>query len=154
MQLIQSAALRDQIAEFYNDVIQHNQLRSTFRENSDPFWVAYQRHVTWDHNLEATTSDILLSTHNWETLRADEAFIFSIIGTLRNQLVIEQGRLILVKSRLSFRKSLLTWMTMQVLQQSPGCRHGHFTPCIKRWINGAIRNSTTPEPTRAQKPKV
>ena len=30
----------------------------------------------------------------------------------------------------------------------------YFTPCIRRWINGAIRNSTTPEPTRAQNPKV
>ncbi len=33
-------------------------------------------------------------------------------------------------------------------------RTGHFTPCIKRWINGAIRNSATPAPTSAQKPKV
>ena len=25
----------------------------------------------------------------------------------------------------------------------------HFTPCIHFWISGAIRNSSTPEPTRA-----
>ena len=31
---------------------------------------------------------------------------------------------------------------------------GHFTPCINRWINGATRISATPEPTRAQNPKV
>lgn len=31
---------------------------------------------------------------------------------------------------------------------------GHFTPCIRRWIKGATRNSATPEPTRAQNPKV
>ena len=91
MQLIQSAALRDQIAGFYNDVIQYNQLRSDFKDSTDPFWEGYQRHVTWDYNPEATTSDILLSTYNWETLRADEGFIFRLIGALRNQLVVEQG---------------------------------------------------------------
>jgi hypothetical protein len=33
----------------------------------------------------------LLSTYNWETLRADEGFIFVVIGLLRNQLVAESG---------------------------------------------------------------
>ena len=42
-------------------------------------------------NPEATTSDILLSTYNWKSLRSDESFIFAVIGTLRNQLVAEQG---------------------------------------------------------------
>ena len=30
----------------------------------------------------------------------------------------------------------------------------YFTPCISRWISGAIRNSSTPGITSAQKPKV
>ena len=30
----------------------------------------------------------------------------------------------------------------------------YLTPCIKRLINGATMNSSTPEPTSAQKPKV
>jgi hypothetical protein len=33
----------------------------------------------------------LLSTYDWETLRADEEFIFRIIGLLRNQLVAEES---------------------------------------------------------------
>ena len=32
--------------------------------------------------------------------------------------------------------------------------NAYFTPCISFWISGAIRNSSTPEPIRAQKPKV
>ena len=30
----------------------------------------------------------------------------------------------------------------------------YFTPCISRWISGAIRNSSTPHPSSAQNPKV
>ncbi len=30
----------------------------------------------------------------------------------------------------------------------------HFTPCISLWISGAIRNSSTPKPSRIQKPMV
>ena len=30
----------------------------------------------------------------------------------------------------------------------------YFTPCISFWISGAIRNSSTPAPSSAQKPKV
>ena len=40
---------------------------------------------------------------------------------------------------------------------APACGRGrnrHFTPCISFWISGAIRNSSTPEPTSTQKPKV
>ena len=91
MQLIRSAALRDQIAQFYNAVSRHNQLQQLFAGDSDRFFDAYQRHVIWDYNPEATTSDILLSTYDWETLRADEEFIFRIIGLLRNQLVAEES---------------------------------------------------------------
>lgn len=91
MQLIRSAALRDQIAEFYNAVSRHNRLQEVFAGDSDRFFDTYRRHVIWDFNPEATTSDILLSTYNWETMRADEEFIFRIIGLLRNQLVAEES---------------------------------------------------------------
>lgn len=91
MQLIRSAELRDQIAGFHTDVARHNQLQLGFAGSSDGFWDAYKRHVIWDYNPEAKTSDILLSTYNWETLRADEDFVLEIIGRLRNQLVSEQG---------------------------------------------------------------
>ena len=40
---------------------------------------------------------------------------------------------------------------------APACGRGrnrHFTPCISFWISGAIRNSSTPEPTSTQKPNV
>lgn len=93
MQLIQSAELRDRIAKFHNDVARYNQLQMDFAISSDVYWNVYKRHVTWDYNPESTTSDILLSMFNWETLRADEDFIFAVIGLLRNQLVSEQGLL-------------------------------------------------------------
>ncbi|NIO40055.1 MAG: hypothetical protein GTO41_07600, partial [Burkholderiales bacterium] len=63
----------------------------SFGDGVNRFSDVYRRHVTWDYNPEATTSDILLSTYNWESLRSDEAFIFEIIGLLRNQLLAEQG---------------------------------------------------------------
>jgi len=91
MQLIRSAELRDQVAEFHTDLARYNQLVEGFGDGTIRFWNAYQRHVTWDYNPDSTTSDILLSTYNWEALRTDEGFIFSIIGLLRNQLVAEQG---------------------------------------------------------------
>ena len=95
MQLIRSAALRYQVAEFHTDLASYNELLQSFGDATAPFWSAYQRHVIWDYNPDATTSDILLSTYNWEALRADEAFIFSIIGLLRNQLVAENGLVVL-----------------------------------------------------------
>lgn len=91
MQLIRSAVLRGQIAEFHTNLAFYNQLQHGFRDASVRFFDVYRRHVIWDYNPEATTSDILLSTYNWESLRSDEAFIFEIIGLLRNQLVAEQG---------------------------------------------------------------
>jgi len=91
MQLIRSADIRDQIAGFYTDVTRYNQLLRGFDESSNGFWEIYQRHVTWDYNPESTTTDILLSTFNWESLRSDERFLFDIIGLLRNQLVAGQG---------------------------------------------------------------
>jgi hypothetical protein len=91
MQLIRSAALRGQIAEFHVNVAYHNQLQRGFADGANSFQEVYQKHVIWDYNPEATTSDILLSTYNWNSLRSDELFIFGIIGLLRNQLVAEQG---------------------------------------------------------------
>ena len=91
MQLIRSAALRDQIAELHTGLTRYNELQRNFSGQAGRFWNAYQRHITWDYNPDATTSDILLSTYSWETLRADEEMIFAIIGLLRNQLVAEDG---------------------------------------------------------------
>jgi hypothetical protein len=91
MQLIRSPALREQISAFHTNLAVYNQLRHNFANGSIRFSDVYQRHVIWDYNPDATTTDILLSTYNWDSLRSDEAFIFEIIGHLRNQLVAEQG---------------------------------------------------------------
>jgi hypothetical protein len=91
MQLIRSAVLRGQIAEFHTNLLFHNQLQRGFADNANRFQKVYQKHVIWDYNAEALTSDILVSTYNWDSLRSDESFIFEIIGLLRNQLVAEQG---------------------------------------------------------------
>lgn len=91
MQLIRSSALREQVATFHTTLDFYNQLQHRFADSAIRFSEAYQRHVIWDYNPEATTSDILLSTYNWDSLRSDEAFIFEIIGQLRNQLVAEEG---------------------------------------------------------------
>jgi hypothetical protein len=91
MQLIRSAKLRDQIAEFHTHLGGHNQILASFRNDGGRFFDAYQRHVTWDYNPEATTSDILLSSFDWDSLRADESFVFQTIAYLRNQLVAEEG---------------------------------------------------------------
>lgn len=91
MQLIRSAALRGQIAEFHANLAFLNQLQRGFADGANRFQDVYQKHVIWDYNPEATTSDILLSTYNWKSLRSDESFIFAVIGLLRNQLVAEQG---------------------------------------------------------------
>jgi hypothetical protein len=91
MQLIRSAALRDQIAQFHTDLAIHDQLRRSFADGGYQFQSVYKEHVTWNYNPEATTTDILLSTFNWDTLRSDDDFIYEIIGLLRNQLVMEEG---------------------------------------------------------------
>jgi hypothetical protein len=91
MQLIRSADLRDQIARFHTYLAGHNQVLASFRSDAGRFFDAYQRHVTWDFNPEATTSDILLSTFDWDSLRADESFVFLTIAHLRNQLVAEES---------------------------------------------------------------
>lgn len=106
MRLIQSAEIRDQVAEFYTDLQFHNQLQQRFADADGRFFDGYKRHVIWDYNPDATTSDILLSTYNWETLRADEGFIFEIIGLLRNQLVAEQALIALRDRAKSLCESL------------------------------------------------
>ena len=91
MQLIRSAAVRGQIAEFHANLAFHNQLQQGFADGANRFQEVYRKHITWDYNPESTTSDILLSTYNWQSLRSDESFVFEVIGLLRNQLVVEHG---------------------------------------------------------------
>lgn len=106
MQLIRSAELRDQIAEFHASLTYHNQLQRGFSDGTYSFWEVYQKHVNWNYNPEATTSDILLSTYNWNSLRSDELFIFQIIGLLRNHLVAEQELIELRDQALSLCEAL------------------------------------------------
>ncbi|GAB1406869.1 hypothetical protein MASR1M8_07880 [Thermomonas brevis] len=40
------------------------------------------------------------------------------------------------------------------VSECPAAAGAYFTPCISRWISGATRNSSTPAPTSAQKPKL
>lgn len=91
LQLITSASLRGQIAEFHANLAFQNRLLQGFADGTDRFQEVYKEHVIWEYNPESTTSDILLSTYNWSSLRSDESFVFEIIGLLRNQLVAEQG---------------------------------------------------------------
>ena len=91
LQLIRSAALRDQIAEFHVELDYYEQLRRGFSDGTEQYFLGYREHVTWNYNPEATTTDILLSTYDWDSLRSDEAFILDIIGLLRNHLVMEDG---------------------------------------------------------------
>lgn len=47
----------------------------------------------------------------------------------------------------------------RMVRRDTGSRHvlrfrSYFTPCISLLTSGATRNSSTPEPTSAQKPKV
>ena len=106
MQLISSASLRGQIAEFHADLAFQNQLIRGFADGANRFQEAYKEHVIWDYNPESTTSDILLSTYNWKSLRSDESFIFEIIGLLRNQLVAEQGLIELRDQAMSLCETL------------------------------------------------
>ncbi len=89
-QLIRSAALRTQIAGFHSGMAELNRQLDSFTDSNDRFFEIYQQHVIWNYNPDSTTTDILLSTYDWDTLRADERFIFQIIGLLRNQLVIQE----------------------------------------------------------------
>lgn len=91
MQLIRSPELRQQIAVFHTDLAFQNQLRRGFGDGDGDFKNAYKQHVIWNYNPDSTTSDILLSTYDWESLRSDVSFRFEVIGLLRNQLVAERG---------------------------------------------------------------
>jgi hypothetical protein len=79
------------VALFHANLTFHTQLLTAFRDDAPDFFRVYQRHVTWNYNPEATGTDILLSTYDWESLRGDRAFISEIIGLLRNQLVAEES---------------------------------------------------------------
>jgi len=84
MQLIRSARIRDQIALYYAVL---DQFRTTVETlDTANFWEGYFRHVTYRYNAESTTSDVVLSTYDWESLRADGKFKSQLIGALRNQL--------------------------------------------------------------------
>ncbi len=91
MQLIRSAALREQLATFHTELAFQNEQRRGFTDLFGQYKSLYGRHVTWDYNPEATTSDILLSTFDWSSMQSDEGFILEAIGLLRNQLVAEEG---------------------------------------------------------------
>ncbi len=91
LRLIQNAGVRVGLAEFHTGLEWLNKIRDGFREGTDPFWASYQRNITWAYNPDATTSDILISTYDWDRLRADDEFKFAAIGLLRNQLVTELG---------------------------------------------------------------
>ena len=89
MQLIQSADLRDRVSEFHVNVDESNRLLNGFADSGDLFWPAYRRNVVWRYNPEATGTDILLSTYDWNSIRQDRDFITIAIGALRNQVVAE-----------------------------------------------------------------
>lgn len=91
MQIIQSAEIRNRVASFHVDVAYFNELNAQFAAGSDTFWEAYRDHVIWRYNPDATDSDILLSTYDWESMRADRQFISIAIGYLRNQVVSEDS---------------------------------------------------------------
>lgn len=89
MQLIQSAEIRDSVSEFHVSVSEANRLLDGFAASDHGFWPAYRRHVTWRYNPDATGTDILLSTYDWDAMRKDRDFITISIGELRNQVVSE-----------------------------------------------------------------
>jgi len=90
MQLIQSAEIRDVVADFHTGVDAANRLLDGFSDSGDSFfWPAYRRNVTWRYNAEATDTDILLSAYDWEAMRKDRDFITIAIGALRNHVVAE-----------------------------------------------------------------
>ncbi|MBO6504211.1 MAG: hypothetical protein JJ850_11350 [Kordiimonadaceae bacterium] len=91
LQLIQSSDLRVELAQYHTGLEWLNTMRQGFANGTDSFWVSYQRHVKWAYNPESTTTDILISSYDWQGLRGDEQFKFAAIGLLRNQLVADQG---------------------------------------------------------------
>ena len=108
MQLIRSPTLRKDIAVFHASLELYNQLSVRLAGESDGFWRAYKRRVSWNYNPESETSDILLSIYNWETIRGDENFIIEAIGKLRNQLVIEESLIELKRVAMNMCQSIGT----------------------------------------------
>lgn len=91
LQLIQNSDLRVELAKFHTGLDWLNTMRAQFAAGTDTFWVAYQRNVKWAYNPESNTTDILVSTYDWDGLRSDDQFKFAAIGLLRNQLVANRG---------------------------------------------------------------
>ena len=89
MQLLQSVELRTELALFHSELDWHNELSGRFGDDNGEYWSAYRRHVRWSYNPDSTTTDILLSHYNWDSMRADPDFITIAIGRLRNQLVVQ-----------------------------------------------------------------
>lgn len=95
MQLIRSHAVRRQIALFYAAL---DYFRShVSRPNVEGFWEGYFRHVSYAYNPAAETSDVILSTYDWDGIRADPGFVSRLIGALRNQLAVQEMRLDLLR---------------------------------------------------------
>ena len=90
MQLIRSRDIREQIARFYGFLDEFQQ-RSQ-RGNNDDFFARYLKHVTYDYNPESKTSDVVLSTYDWESIQNDSVFVSMLVGELRNQLNIQESR--------------------------------------------------------------
>ena len=89
MQLIQSGEIRDLVSSFHVDIDRLNSLQEMFGDGGHEYWAAYRRNVFWRYNPDATGTDILLSTFDWDAMRQDRDFITIAIGALRNQIVIE-----------------------------------------------------------------
>lgn len=89
MSLLQSPKVRDAVSSFHTDTEGFNGLQEGFGDSTNDFWVQYRQHIYWRHNPESTTSDIILSTYDWESLRQDKEFITISLGLMRNHLVAE-----------------------------------------------------------------
>lgn len=91
LQLIQNSELRVELAKYHTGLDWLNTMRVRFADATDGFWAAYQRNVSWAYNAKSETTDILISSYDWQGLRSDDQFKFAAIGLLRNQLVADQG---------------------------------------------------------------
>ena len=87
IQLIQNPDIRTGIADYYG-ALEELQARNA-RQNNDRFFDRYLQHVTYDYNPESKTPDVILSTYDWDSLRADKVFVSMLVGELRNQLNVQ-----------------------------------------------------------------
>jgi hypothetical protein len=90
LQLVRSDHVREQLALFYADLDYFRSFVSV-RDN-EAFWEGYFEHVSYAYNPESETTDIILSTYNWDSLRQDRTFVSRIIAALRGQLVTQAMR--------------------------------------------------------------